>query len=113
MAKDMSAAPRPSLWRFALATTWTKVTVPASCRVTIGSETTKYFLAFASNGDPASPETPADGGSVGSHYFSLPADQPLSFRHKLGPRSDDLLVFFVAGNGGTPQMTVMVEDLEE
>ncbi len=60
-------------------TTWQGWTLPRSCgAVLVTPEGESAYYAFASNGAPGSPETPADGGAVGTHRGVVPADAALA-----------------------------------
>lgn len=113
MAVDLTQAPVHTVYRGALSTLWLQVKLPQNCRVTVIPEGTSAYIAFASNGAPASAETPADAGAVGSHRFPLAADGPYTFRCGSSSREPGPISIFLAATSGTPNFSLMIEDLEQ
>jgi hypothetical protein len=111
-AINIRAAQLPTVYTFTSATTWQEVQLPPRCRVTVTVTGVAGVLAFTKNGDPASPEEPADGGAVGTHTQALPADSLVTFRMAPQSANPSGQSIFVAAGSGTPAVSVVLEALE-
>jgi len=96
----------PSGYTHTLATTWQEfVTDPRSRVITVENRhaSIDIYVAFDSMGDPASPETPTDGGAVGTHYSTVPAGGSRVYRLRednTGRHTSGSV--FIAGASGSP-----------
>lgn len=103
----------PHFYRGTAATTWTEIIVPAHCgRVSIRNEDASIALRIAgdANGLPAgTPEVPADGGAVGSHYGTVEAGElvELTRRGVNEPKATGSI--FIASASGMPTYQVILE----
>jgi len=107
---DLSSAnTQPWAYTYTSATTWQQFTLPGWCTAVIVSpESTGCYVAGDNNGAPGSAETPADGGSVGTHRVPVAADG--AYTWPLGGPSGDQSArkLFVAAQSGTPSITLLL-----
>ena len=99
-----------------VATTWQQYQIPSWCnQVTVLGDAIVY-VAGEENGNPASSESPADGGAVGTHRIEIPA----STAYPVGIQGDPVQVtigggaypsgsIFVAAKTGTATVTLHLE----
>ena len=111
-AIDLSNAILPTTYLGTTASTWQELKLPPSVRVTLTFSSATGIFAMARNGDPASPEEPADGGAVGSHYQTVGANEKLTFRIRADSTNPSGQSIFVASSSGTPAYIVFLEHLE-
>ena len=80
-AINLTAAPvSPWVYRAAsVGTTWQEFQLPIWATAVVVTPSASSRVAFNRAGVPASAETPADGGAVGSHYQTVAANASYSF----------------------------------
>lgn len=87
-------------------TTWQRFDLdPRSRVVTVENHDASIDLRVAHDGMglPASPEAPADGGAVGTHYSIVPASQSRVYRIREDSTARDSSgSIYIAGASGTP-----------
>lgn len=108
----LSNAPNPTAYTFTSATTWQEIKLPPRSRVTVSFVAPGGYLAFASNGPVSAPETPTDGGAVGTHRQILAADALISFRAPADMSHPSGQSIFLASQSATPAATITLEPLE-
>lgn len=87
-------------------TTWQQIQIPDWARSIVVTPDAAARVAFDKAGDAGgSPETPADGGSVGSHYQLIAAGSSFEFTRIGSLRSASV---FVAADSGTANIVVVV-----
>ena len=102
----------PSGYTHTLDTVWQAFTLdPRTEVVSVSNEhgTIGVYVAFDSMGLPATVETPADNGAVGSHRFLVPAGVTRAWRVKSVSGASCTDAVYVAGVSGTPVCTVAQE----
>ncbi len=110
---DLSAARLPTKYRIAsLGTTWQEFILPAGCRYTSQSYVNAHYLANEANGNPASAEAPADGGSVGTHYAKIAAASPYTERMPARFHARVTQSIFVAAASGGTEFVLSLEESE-
>ena len=96
----------PSGYAHTLGTTWQELVLdPRSRCITVENRDASIAIrvAFDSMGDPASAETPTDGGAVGTHYSTVPAGGSRVYRlREDGTDRHTSGSVFVASASGTP-----------
>tara|TARA_Y100001938_G_scaffold144574_1_gene219383 strand:- start:109 stop:441 length:333 start_codon:yes stop_codon:yes gene_type:complete len=106
-AINLSAAP-VSPWAYRAAsvgTTWQEFQLPIWATAVVVTPDAAARVAFNRAGAPASAETPADGGAVGSHYQTIAANASFTFG-LIG--SVAATKIFVAADSGTANVSVLV-----
>jgi len=111
-AINLRDAPIPTVYTFSAETTWQEVQLPPRCRVTVQIKGAGGYLAFKANGDPASPETPSDGGAVGTHRVSITQDSLTTYRSAPITSYRTGQSVFIASQSGTRTAEVVLESLE-
>ncbi len=112
-AIDLSAIPnRGYIYTFTAATTWKEVKLPAwATKVSFTGEGTGIYVGTIGA------DTPVDGGAVGTHRLKVAADTLTQFfvraedyaRAKRAVNETIAESYFVAGQSGTPDITIVVE----
>jgi len=98
-----------------IATTWQEFVLPTwANRVTVTFEAAAGYVAFIQTGI-GSPETPADGGAVGTHRQPMAADTSYQMEVGRDPRTDSALEgetarasVFLAAQTGTVTATLYI-----
>ena len=87
-------------------TTWQEFQIPDWARSIVVTPDAAARVAFSEAGAAAgTPETPADGAAVGSHYQLIAAGSSFEFTRIGSLRSASI---FVAADSGTANIVVMV-----
>jgi hypothetical protein len=110
---DLTTAPLPFKYRIAAhGTTWQEFKIPAGCRYTTQSFNHPHYVANEQNGDPASPETPTDGGSVGTHYMKVAAGAAYTERMPARFHARESQSIFVAADSSNTEVCLSLEEVE-
>jgi len=89
---------------------WQEFKIPPRSKVTIFNEdagATVYATTDAA-GDPAGPETPADGGAVGTHRIPIGPSKSLEIRPNAPGQVSGTKSVFIAGSAAGPY-TLLIE----
>lgn len=95
-----------------LGTTWQAFTVPGDCgKFTVINEhaTQAIYVAGDKAGVPATPETPADGGAVGTHRAKVSAGATVEFMRRGTNEPKATSTIFLAGSGAATGYTLVLE----
>lgn len=99
----------PTGYKHTLDTVWQAFTLDPRCEVvTIHNEDASIavYVAFDKMGLPASVESPADDGAVGTHRFKVPAGEARAWRVRESRRDGISGSVYVAAASGTPVCVV-------
>jgi hypothetical protein len=112
MAEDLSGVTnKPYTHRIAsVSTTWTEIKIPNwATKISLMGPSAECYVAFVG------PETPTDGGAVGSHYLTIAADSAWGTvifdcdDNPTTPNVTKAASVFVASVSGTSSVSVHLE----
>lgn len=88
----------PSFKNFTGSTTWTEIKLPSNCnRIQVGSTSALYISNVGE-----------DGGTVGTHKGFIVSSNYLTVSIGKGATRDS--VIYVAGQSGTPDISIIMEE---
>lgn len=102
----------PWFWTGSLGTTWQGFTLPPGCgKITVINEhaSQAVYVAGDKAGVPASAETPADGGAVGTHRGKVSAGATVEFMRRGVNEALATSAWFMAGSGASTSVTLVLE----